>query len=68
MIAALKRLSLNQGQYALPKQVAPFGISVAMGHGLRRLLLSHPPLEERIRALEAGRFDGQAALQQGLLA
>ncbi len=68
MIAALKRLSLNQGQNALPKQVAAFGISGAMGHGLRRLLLSHPPLEERIRALEAGRFDGQAALQQGLLA
>ena len=68
MIAALKRLSLNQGQNTLPKQVAAFGISGAMGHGLRRLLLSHPPLEERIRALEAGSVDGEAALRQGLLA
>ncbi len=68
MIAALKRLSLNQGQNTLPKQVAAFGISGAMGHGLRRLLLSHPPLEERIRALEAGNVDGEAALRQGLLA
>ncbi|GHD69909.1 protease HtpX [Luteimonas padinae] len=68
MIAALKRLSLNQGQNTLPKQIAAFGISGAMGHGLRRLLLSHPPLEERIRALEAGRVDGEAALRQGLLA
>ncbi len=68
MIAALKRLSLNQGQNTLPKQVAAFGISGAMGHGLRRLLLSHPPLEERIRSLEAGSVDGEAALRQGLLA
>ena len=68
MIAALKRLSLNQGQNTLPKQVAAFGISGAVGHGLRRLLLSHPPLEERIRALEAGSVDGEAALRQGLLA
>ena len=28
-----------------------FGISGAVGHGLRRLLMSHPPLEERIAAL-----------------
>ena len=68
MIAALKRLSLNQGQNTLPKQVAAFGISGAMGHGLRRLLLSHPPLEERIRALEANAIDGEAALRQGVLA
>ena len=68
MIAALTRLSLNQGQNTLPKQVAAFGISGAMGHGLRRLLLSHPPLEERIRSLEAGSVDGEAALRQGLLA
>ena len=68
MIAALKRLSLNQGQNTLPKQVAAFGISGAMGHGLRRLLLSHPPLEERIRALEAGEVDGENSLRQGLLA
>ncbi|HEY4530033.1 MAG TPA: protease HtpX [Luteimonas sp.] len=68
MVAALRRLSLNQGANTLPKQVAAFGISGGMAHGLRRLLLSHPPLEERIRALEAGSVDGEAALRQGLLA
>jgi heat shock protein HtpX len=68
MVAALRRLSLNQGRNTLPKQVAAFGISGAIGHGLRRLLLSHPPLEERIHALETGNVDGEAALRQGLLA
>jgi heat shock protein HtpX len=68
MVAALKRLSLNQGANTLPKQVAAFGISGGVAHGLRRLMMSHPPLEERIRALEAGSVDGKAALQQGFLA
>ena len=61
MIAALKRLSLNQGQNTLPKQVAAFGISGAMGHGLRRLMLSHPPLEERIAALRNAPAEGVRA-------
>ena len=51
MIAALERLAQNHGQSTLPKQVAAFGISGAVGHGLRRLMMSHPPLEERIAAL-----------------
>lgn len=51
MVAALQRLSLNHGVNTLPKQVAAFGISGAIGHGLKRLLMSHPPLEERIAAL-----------------
>ena len=51
MVAALQRLSLNHGANTLPKQVAAFGISGAIGHGLKRLLMSHPPLEERIAAL-----------------
>ena len=38
---------------ALPKQLAAFGIAGGEGMGLRRLLLSHPPLEERIAALQA---------------
>ncbi|WP_222564700.1 protease HtpX [Novilysobacter antarcticus] len=53
MIAALQRLGQNHGVNTLPNQVAAFGISGAVGHGLRRLLLSHPPLEERIGALRA---------------
>jgi heat shock protein HtpX len=55
MIAALRRLAQNHGQSTLPAQVQAFGISGAMGHGLRRLLLTHPPLEERIQALENAR-------------
>lgn len=53
MIAALQRLGQNQGVSTLPNQVAAFGISGAVGHGMRRLLLSHPPLEQRIEALRA---------------
>ena len=52
MIAALERLQLNYGQPAqLPDQVKAFGISGMTGLGLKRLLMSHPPLEERIAAL-----------------
>ncbi len=51
MIAALERLGQNQGQSTLPDQIRAFGISGAVAGGLRRLLLSHPPLGERIEAL-----------------
>ncbi|WP_394537722.1 protease HtpX [Lysobacter enzymogenes] len=51
MIAALKRLSLTYGESTLPNQVQAFGISGAVGHGLSKLMRSHPPLEERIQAL-----------------
>jgi heat shock protein HtpX len=51
MIAALERLSRNHGESTLPSQVAAFGIAGGVGHGLKRLFLSHPPLEERIAAL-----------------
>jgi len=51
MVAALERLSQTYGESTLPKQVAAFGISGGVGHGLRRLLMSHPPLAERITAL-----------------
>jgi heat shock protein HtpX len=51
MIAALERLAQTYGHSSLPKQVAAFGISGGVGSGLRRLLTSHPPLEERIAAL-----------------
>ncbi len=53
MIGALQRLGQNHGTSTLPSQVAAFGISGAVGHGIRRLMLSHPPLEERIQALRA---------------
>ncbi len=51
MIAALERLSMTYGTSTLPKQVQAFGISGGVGKGLRRLFMSHPPLEERIAAL-----------------
>ena len=51
MVAALERLNQTYGQNTLPKQVAAFGISGSVGGGLKKLLMSHPPLEERIAAL-----------------
>lgn len=57
MIAALRRLQQNHGRPAqLPDQMAAFGISGGIGSGLKALFMSHPPLEERIAALE--RMDG----------
>jgi heat shock protein HtpX len=53
MVAALERL--KGGQPAeLPAQFAGFGVSGRIGQGLARLFMSHPPLEERIRALQQG--------------
>ena len=51
MVAALERLAQMHGASTLPKQVAAFGISGSAGSGLQRLLMSHPPIEERIAAL-----------------
>jgi heat shock protein HtpX len=52
MVAALERL--KGGQPAeLPAQFAGFGISGGIGQGFARLMMSHPPLDERIRALQA---------------
>jgi heat shock protein HtpX len=65
MVRALEKLSLTYGHNTLPKQVAAFGISGGVGHGLKRLLMSHPPLEERIQAL---RSMPQEALRQNLAA
>ena len=54
MIAALERLKQGVNQPHLPDQLAAFGIAGGIGHGLKRLFLSHPPLDERIDALKAG--------------
>ncbi|HLU62102.1 MAG TPA: protease HtpX [Gammaproteobacteria bacterium] len=51
MIAALQRLRQSQ-EGALPDQLAAFGIKGSMAKGFRRLFMSHPPLEERIAALQ----------------
>ena len=55
MIAALRALQRRAEPEDLPGEFAAFGISGGMGGGLKRLFLSHPPLGERIAALEAGR-------------
>jgi len=52
MIAALERLR-QQHPAPLPDQMASFGISGGVGAGLRRLFMTHPPLEERIAALRS---------------
>lgn len=55
MIAALERLRQLQEPSRLPSQMAAFGISGGLGQGLRRLLTTHPPLEDRIAALRQQR-------------
>lgn len=52
MVAALERLASNQSQSSLPTQIAAFGISGNIAHGLKKLFMSHPPLAERIAALK----------------
>lgn len=54
MIAALERLQQTVAQPHLPDQMAAFGISGRIGHGLKRLFMTHPPLAERIAALRVG--------------
>ena len=53
MIAALQRLA-QQHPAPLPERMAAFGISGGRAAGLRRLFMTHPPLEERIEALRKG--------------
>jgi len=53
MIAALERLSSLHPQ-ALPDKMAAFGIAAGGASGIKRLFMTHPPLEERIAALKAG--------------
>ena len=52
MIAALERLNSLHPQ-PLPDKMAAFGIAGGVGGGLKRLFMTHPPLEERIAALRA---------------
>lgn len=54
MIAALERLKGNIPAQ-LPDQMKAFGISGGGGFGIRRLFMSHPPLDERIAALQGQR-------------
>lgn len=51
MIAALERLDASHRPSTLPAQVEAFGIAGGIGQGLKKLFLSHPPMQERIAAL-----------------
>jgi heat shock protein HtpX len=53
MIGALRRLQAHQEPSHLPDQVAAFGIRPKAG-GMALLFRSHPPLEDRIAALQNG--------------
>ena len=52
MIGALQALQRVQHPAGLPESMSAFGISAGVGSGLKRLFMSHPPLEERIKALQ----------------
>lgn len=54
MIAALERLKKSVEPQAMPDEMEAFGINGRMGGGLKRLFMSHPPLDERIDALQQG--------------
>ena len=51
MIGALEKLRRLHQPSQLPASMQAFGISSARASGFKRLLMSHPPLEERISAL-----------------
>ncbi len=53
MIRALERL--GRGRPAeLPESIAAFGISGSRAKGIKKLFMSHPPIAERIAALQNG--------------
>ena len=52
MVAALQRLGQTYGVSTLPNEARAFGISGSVGSGLKRLFMTHPPLQERIARLQ----------------
>jgi heat shock protein HtpX len=54
MIAALQRLKAVHEESTLPDRVEAFGIAGRRRGGIAALFLSHPPLDVRIEALQAG--------------
>ncbi len=52
MISALETLRRAAEPEDLPGEFAAFGINGSIGRGIARLFMSHPPIEERIKALK----------------
>jgi heat shock protein HtpX len=52
MIEALQVLKRSQGE-PMPPQMQAFGINTGGTHGWMRLFMTHPPLDERIAALQS---------------
>jgi heat shock protein HtpX len=52
MIGALQALKQSHGE-PMPPQMQAFGINTGSGGGFMRLFMSHPPLDERIAALQS---------------
>jgi heat shock protein HtpX len=52
MIRALQSLQRNAQPAQLPQAIRAFGIAGGRAGGFRRLFMSHPPIEERIAALQ----------------
>ena len=53
MIGALQALQREHEPHDLPGEFAAFGISGGLGSGFKKLFMTHPPLQERIAALQA---------------
>lgn len=56
MIAALRKLQTVNQPHDLPGEMAAFGIAGGLGDGMKKLFMTHPPLEERIAALENAKY------------
>jgi len=52
MIAALQKLKDVNQPHDLPGEMAAFGIAGGLGDGMKKLFMTHPPLEDRIAALQ----------------
>ena len=52
MIGALQALKAAHSPSRMPQQLQAFGINGGLAQGVQKLFMSHPPLDERIAALE----------------